>query len=180
MINIIKIYKDILELSENNDNIELIYFNSDLEEEYLEFSMISDLFLDNNFKIYKDSKYYIFSQFISEDLNDYFEIFRINSNYISNNDIIIEFLNKYLKYISSKYRNSEKYENRFNKFRKSLENELNNLKIEYHNEFIQIIFDNELIFQINEFIFEDDYEIYIDLIILSIYSYLLNIKDRIF
>ena len=180
MINIIKIYKDILELSENNENIKLIYINSDLENEFLDFIMIFNEKYEKIFKIQKDSKYYIFSEYESEDLFDYFEIFRINSNYISIDDIIIEFIERYLKYISSKYRNSEKYENRFDKFRKSLENELNNLKIEYHNEFIQIIFDNELIFQINEFIFEDDYEIYIDLIILSIYSYLLNIKDRIF
>ena len=180
MMNIIKIYKDILELSENNENIKLIYINSDLENEFLDFIMIFNEKYEKIFKIEKDSKYYIFSEYESEDLFDYFEIFRINSNYISNDDIIIEFIERYLKYISSKYRNSEKFENRFDKFRKSLENELNNLKIEYHNEFIQIIFDNELIFQINEFIFEDDYEIYIDLIILSIYSYLLNIKDRIF
>lgn len=180
MMNIIKIYKDILELSENNENIELIYFNSDLENEFLDFIMIFNKKYEKIFKIEKDSKYYIFSEYESEDLFDYFEIFRINSNYISNDDIIIEFIERYQKFTSSKYRNSEKYENRFDKFRKSLENELRNLKIEFHNEFIQIIFDNELIFQINEFIFEDDYEIYIDLIILSIYSYLLNIKDRIF
>ena len=180
MMNIMKIYKDILELSENNENIRLIYINSDSENEFLDFIMIFNEKYEKIFKISKDSKYYIFSEYESEDLFDYFEIFRINSNYISNNDIIIEFIERYLKFISSKYRNSEKYENRFDKFRKSLENELRNLKIEYHNEFIQIIFDNELIFQINEFIFEDDYEIYIDLIILSIYSYLLNIKDRIF
>jgi len=180
MNNILKIYNDILKLSENNENIELIYFNSNLEKEILDFILIFNKKYEKIFRIEKDSKYYIFSEYESEDLFDYFEIFRINSNYISNDDIIIEFIEKYLKFESSKYRNSEKYENRFDKFRKSLENELINLKIEYHNEFIQIIFDNELIFQINEFIFEDDYEIYIDLIILSIYSYLLNIKDRIF
>lgn len=180
MINLHSIYLDLIKLSENNENIDLIYINSDLENEFLDFIMIFNEKYEKIFKIQKDSKYYIFSEYESEDLFDYFEIFRINSNYISNDDIIIEFIRRYLKYIKSRYINSEKYNDRFEKFRKSLEKELNNLKIEYHNEFIQIIFNNELIFQINEFIFEDNYENYIDLIILSIYYYLINIKDRIF
>lgn len=180
MINIHTIYLNLMKLSENYPDYEISIDNYNSDEEFIEFSMISDSFLDYQFKIDKDSEYYIISQFISDDLYEYLEIFRINSNYISNDDIIIEFIKKYLKYIKSIYINSEKYRERFEKFRKSLENELNNLKIEYHNEFIQIIFNNELIFQINEFIFEDDYENYIDLIILSIYYYIINIKDRIF
>lgn len=180
MINIHTIYLNLMKLSENYPDYEISIDNYDSDEEFIEFSMISDSFLDYQFKIDKDSEYYIISQFISDDLYEYLEIFRINSNYISNDDIILEFIKRYLKYTKSIYMNSEKYRDRFEKFRKSLENELNNLKIEYHNEFIQIIFNNELIFQINEFIFEDDYENYIDLSILSIYYYLINIKDRIF
>lgn len=180
MINLHSIYLDLIKFSDDYQNYEISIDNYDSDEEFIEFSMISDSFLDYQFKIHKESEYYIISQFISDDLYEYLEIFRINSNYLSNDDIILEFLKRYIKYIQSIYMNSEKYNERFEKFRKSLENELNNLKIEYHNEFIQIIFNNELIFQINEFIFEDDYENYIDLSILSIYYYLINIKDRIF
>lgn len=65
-------------------------------------------------------------------------------------------------------------------FRESMNYELKNLKIFYHNENILIEDEFDILFSINSFIFEDDYENYIDLFILSIYSYLLNIKDRIF
>ena len=68
MINLHTIYLDLIKLSDNYKNSEILIDNYDSDEEFIEFSMISDLFLDYQFKIHKESEYYIISQFISDDL----------------------------------------------------------------------------------------------------------------
>lgn len=180
MINIIKIKDNILELSENNENIKLIYINSDLEEEYLEFSMKFNKDSEIEFKIIKDSDEYILYILNDYQFYEYDEILRINSNYFSNDDIIIQFFERYQKYLDLDDKYYDKFYNKFDEFRKSMNHELRNLKIFYHNENILIQSEFDIFFSINSFIFEYDFENYIDLFILSIYSYLLNIKDRIF